>query len=102
MLHPVPGPKPHGRIEPIDHGDDPLIDHKGRSKPLYKRRSKRPPRPSARWRPGAFSKLMLGVFPGVRLMALESVPDGLPYAIIGTLALIASVLLATRLGVTFE
>jgi hypothetical protein len=35
-------------------------------------------------------------------MVLESVPDGLPYAIVGFIALLASVFLATRLGVTFE
>jgi hypothetical protein len=89
-------------LELIDHGDDPLVDHKGRSKPLYKRRTKRPPRPPARWRPGNFSRLLLGTFPGARLMVMESVPDGLPYAIVGTIALIAGVLLATRLSVTFE
>jgi hypothetical protein len=87
----------------IDHGDEPVVDHKGRSKPLYKRRTKRPPRPAAQsWRPGSFAKLLLGTFPGVRLMVLESVPDGLPYAIVGALSLTAAVLLATRTGTTLQ
>ncbi len=99
----VRGPR-RGRqsLELVDHGDEPLIDHKGRTKPLYKRRTKRPPRSQKRWRPGAFTKLLLGTFPGARLIVLESVNGGLPYAIVGLLALIATVFLATRVGVTME
>ena len=36
------------------------------------------------------------------MMVLESVPDGLPYAIVGLIAMLTTVLLATRLGVTVE
>ncbi len=89
-------------LELIEYGEDPVIDHKGRTKPLYKRRTKRPPRPPKRWRPNSFTKLLLGIFPGMRLMVLESWTDGLPYAIVGMLSLLAGVLLASRFNVTSE
>jgi hypothetical protein len=100
----APGP-PRGKrnLQLIDHGDDPIVDHKGRTKPLYKPRTKRPRSPVAKsWHPGGFTKLLLGTFPGVRLMVLESIPGGLPYVIVGVLALLVAVLLATRIGNTLH
>jgi hypothetical protein len=78
------------KIELIDYGpDDSLIDHKGRSKPLYKPRSKRP----SVWRPKKPIRILLGLFPGTRLMALESVREGAPYSALGLFALIGSLFL---------
>jgi hypothetical protein len=74
----------------IDYGEDePLIDHKGRSRPLYKPRT---PRPNS-WRPGRLLRIVLGWFPGARVMALESTREGAPYAALGLLALISAIFL---------
>ncbi len=68
------------QIEMIEYppGEE-IIDHKGRSRPLYKPST---PRPSE-WRPGRLSRVVLGWLPGLRLMATKSVPAGLPYALLG-------------------
>src|SRR5262249_41979635 len=53
------------KIERIDYDlEDPLIDHKGRSRPLYKPRSKRP----NVWKPSKPVRVLLGLFPGARVM----------------------------------
>jgi hypothetical protein len=89
------------KLEMIDYGDEPLVDHKGRTRPLYKARS---PRPSAhrRYRPGPFANLLLGLFPGARLIASDGLWAGLPYTIAGLLGLIVAVVLATRFPITSE
>lgn len=86
----------HGRrLQMIDYPDDePLIDHKGRSKPLYKPQTQRPQ--DAAWRPSRPVKLLLGLFPGLRLLALVNVKEGLVYLLLGILSLIGGVMLASR------
>jgi hypothetical protein len=93
---PRPGAKPRA-LEMIDYApDEPLIDHKGRSKPLYKPRT---PKPNS-WRPRRPIRLLLGLFPGARVMALESTREGVPYAIFGLLTLLATILLVIGYGRT--
>ena len=78
------------RLEMIEYPDgEDLIDHRGRSKPIYKPST---PRPSE-WKPGPMARLLLGIFPGLRLMVLKSVPAGLPYALLGLLAGLGALLL---------
>lgn len=89
------------KIEVIEYGEEPVIDHKGRSRPLYKPRSPRPQQPR-RWRPGPIAKAFLGLYPGARLIATVGLREGLPYAILGLIALIVSALLATRFDLTFD
>lgn len=55
--------------------EDPVIDHKGRSKPLYKPRT---PRPKT-WKPSKATTFALGVFPGARIMATASFREGSMY-----------------------
>lgn len=69
--------------------DEPLVDHRGRSKPMYKPRS---PRPRS-WKPSRPIRLLLGLFPGTRLMALESIAQGWPYSALGMLALVPAIFL---------
>jgi hypothetical protein len=66
------------------------LDHKGRSKPLYARRSMRPPPGARRLHPAL--DFVLGFFPGARMMAREQVVAGLAYAAIGLLCLIPGLL----------
>lgn len=88
--------KPAGRrLELIDYGDDePLVDHKGRSRPLYKPQSPRPH--DETWRPSRPVKLLLGLFPGLRLLALQNVREGLTYVLLGIFTLIGGVMLSSR------
>lgn len=68
------------KLQLIDYSpEEPMLDHKGRSKPLYKPRS---PRPERR-KPGLLLRVMLGWFPGVRPMVLEGSGIGFAYAILG-------------------
>lgn len=76
-------------------GED-LVDHKGRSKPLYKPSTPRP----RQWRPNAVSRFLLGLFPGLRLMVTKSVPAGLPYAILGLLAGLGALLVVLNWSVS--
>lgn len=87
------------KIEVLEYGEEPVVDHKGRSRPLYKPRSPRP-RPPKRWRPGPVSKVLLGLYPGARLMFTVGIREGLPYAVLGMIALLLSVILATRFNLT--
>src|SRR5207237_315003 len=66
--------------------EESLIDHKGRSKPLYKPRT---PRPDV-WKPSKPVRILLGLFPGTRVMALESAKLGAPYAVFGLLSLLGA------------
>ncbi len=59
-----------------------VMNHKGRSQPLY---TPRRPRPT-RWRPSPTTRVLLGLFPGLRLMAVRKVGAGLPEAILGIVA----------------
>lgn len=85
------GAKRKGKnLELIDYApDEPLVDHKGRSKPMYKARSPRP----ASWRPSKVIRLFLGLFPGTRVMALETVAQGWPYTVLGVLAIVPAIFL---------
>ena len=87
------------RLELIHYpeGED-LVDHKGRSKPLYKPSS---PRPSE-WRPERIARLLLGLFPGLRLMVTKSVPAGLPYALLGLLTGLGALLVVLNWSVAAE
>lgn len=83
----------------IDYGsDEPLVDHKGRSKPLYKASR---PRPAA-WRPSRLTKFALGFFPGVRTMALIDVKAGALYCVLGIAAAVAAVMLWVDWSRTFD
>lgn len=79
------------RIELIDYEEDvPLVDHKGRSRPLYKASR---PKPGTTWRPSRLTRLLLGVFPGVRAMALSDVKSGIVYTLPGIAVAVTAVLL---------
>ena len=78
-------------------GED-IVDHKGRSKPIYKPSS---PRPS-QWRPDPIARILLGLFPGLRLMVTKSVPAGLPYALLGLLAGLGTLLVILKWSVHVE
>lgn len=90
------------RLELIDYEEDlPLVDHKGRSRPMYKASSPKP----ASWRPSRFTRLLLGTFPGVRTMALFNAKSGLLYLLLGIGAAVSAVLLFdawSRSYLTFE
>lgn len=68
------------------------VDHRGRSRPLYSRRSgsTAPPR-TQRW-----ARLATGMFPGLRLMATESVQSGAAFAVLGMATLGMAIVMATR------
>ncbi|MEM7678182.1 MAG: hypothetical protein AAF449_19495 [Myxococcota bacterium] len=75
------------RLELIDYPEDEeLVDHRGRSKPIYKPTTPRP----REWRPGSMARVMLGLMPGLRLMVARSVPAGLPYALLGLLTMLSA------------
>src|SRR5207248_3140444 len=92
-LPPTKGASPRRGSKPlqmIDYGpDEQLVDHKGRSKPLYKPRSPKP----ASWKPSKPVRMLLGLIPGVRLMIAEGVREGAPYAVFGVLALVTALFL---------
>ncbi|MCA9551965.1 MAG: hypothetical protein KC933_18140 [Myxococcales bacterium] len=79
---PPPGPSD------FDPGDHPF-DHRGRARPLF---TPAGPRPTASWRPGRLARLLLGLFPGARVMAVSSASAGLPYAVLGVAATVMVVL----------
>ncbi|MCK6549062.1 hypothetical protein L6R52_24675 [Myxococcota bacterium] len=82
--------QPRTNLKLIDYAnDEPLVDHKGRSRPMYEPRT---PRPRS-WRPSRPIRLLLGLMPGTRVMALESPRDGLPYLVLGLLALLPALFL---------
>lgn len=87
------------RIEMIQYEEDvPLVDHKGRSKPLYKASRPKP----ASWRPSRFTRLILGLFPGVRAMALADMKNGLFYALPGIAVAVTAVLLFNAWAKSYE
>lgn len=69
---------------PLGPDGEPLIDHRGRSRPLYKPRRVRP---EATKLPRALD-LVLGVFPGARLLAHHQVSAGMLYAFLGIASLV--------------
>ena len=78
-------------LQLVDYPEDTaLVDHKGRAKPLYQPRSPRP----VTWRPSHPARLLLGAIPGVRIMAIDEIRRGLPYLVLGVVALILAILLA--------
>lgn len=91
MKRKTSGPEqPRTNLKLIDYSnDEPLFDHKGRSRPMYVPRS---PRPKS-WHPSRPIRLLLGLMPGTRVMALESPRDGLPYLVLGLLALLPALFL---------
>lgn len=48
------------------------------------------------WRPGRLSRLALGLFPGLRIMAVKSAVGGLPYLLLGLAALVLGGLLTLQ------
>ncbi|MFO0727239.1 MAG: hypothetical protein U1E65_25900 [Myxococcota bacterium] len=66
------------------------LDHKGRSRPMY---APRTPRPQQK-RMNPALDLLLGLFPGARLMARERVASGLAYSIVGLFALMPALVVA--------
>jgi hypothetical protein len=73
------------------------VDHRGRSRPLYTPRSGHRPRTVSRW-----SRLLYGVFPGLRRMALDDPRAGAPVAGLGVLVVAVGIFLFTSLDVTME
>ncbi|MBK8011598.1 MAG: hypothetical protein IPK13_09615 [Deltaproteobacteria bacterium] len=73
--------------------EQPLLDHKGRSRPLYRRRTV--VRPQV-WRPTHAQRILLGVLPGVRLIVLGESLRGALYAGFGALCLFATLYFAMR------
>ncbi len=72
----------------IDYPEDAaLVDHKGRTKPIYKPQT---PRPQA-WRPSHGMRLLMGLVPGVRLLALQSLALGLVYVVPGLVTLLLGI-----------
>lgn len=67
------------------------IDHKGRSRPIYDRRSAIGPARTNRW-----ARLLVGLWPGLRIMAQRSLVAGAPYAILGALLVSQAVLLVSN------
>jgi hypothetical protein len=73
------------------------IDHRGRSKPLYTPRSGNRPHPLSRW-----ARLVYGVFPGLRTMALDDFQAGAPIAGLGVVVAAVGIFLFSSLDVTIE
>ena len=77
-----------------DSGDLPF-DHRGRARPLFAPSS---PRPQGGWRPGRLARLLLGLCPGARVLAVSSALAGLPYAVLGVAAFVMVFLLGLEWG----
>ncbi|MGF1510524.1 MAG: hypothetical protein ACFB9M_13575 [Myxococcota bacterium] len=76
--------------------DDAPVDHKGRSRPIYERRSgQQQPLRTSRW-----ARLLLGIFPGLRFMAGHDGTRGFPFMILGLLVLGACITLVSLWSVT--
>lgn len=70
--------------------DSASASRSGRARPVYTPRSP----PPGRWRPSRLARVVLGLVPGVRMMALDDARRGLPLAIFGlALALAFGILL---------
>ncbi|NJK88963.1 MAG: hypothetical protein HC923_05845 [Myxococcales bacterium] len=85
------------RGQEVDVEDTAPVDHRGRSRPLYSPRSGARPPTVSRW-----TRLVYGIFPGLRTMAFESFSRGVPFAVLGLLTLSFGVFLATSLEVTAD
>jgi hypothetical protein len=100
VMHYAPprvSPPPAGPQD-SDSGDLPF-DHRGRARPLFSPSS---PRPQGAWRPGRLARLLLGLFPGARVMAVSSAVAGLPYAVLGVAAFVMVFLLGIEWGMAAE
>ncbi|MEM9114169.1 MAG: hypothetical protein AAGD10_11470 [Myxococcota bacterium] len=74
------------------------IDHKGRSRPIYERRSGGGgPVRTNRW-----TRLLVGLWPGLRIMAQGRASAGAPYALLGVLLVSQAVLLGSNWKVMEE
>jgi hypothetical protein len=82
----IRGKPAHELNVPVEPTEE--LDHKGRSKPLYARRTKRP----EVYKPPPLVDFALGLFPGARLMAREKVVSGLSFAVIGLFALLPALI----------
>jgi len=99
-LPPTSGGKPQSLSSmeiPIGPDGQPLIDHRGRSKPLYQRRGTAK-RPTKRWKPPWALDLLLGAFPGARLMATGEVTIGIAFAAVGLFAVLPAILVLANSG----
>lgn len=67
----------------------------GRAHPPSRSKYETPGSPPDRWRPSRLTKMLLGIVPGVRTMALEDARRGLPFAVLGLLLALAFLLIAT-------
>lgn len=92
-MPPTSGAKPQSLSSmeiPLGPDGEPLIDHRGRSKPMYQRKRSR--RPEKRWRPPWALNLLLGGFPGARMLANGEVTSGIAYAAVGLFAILPAIL----------
>ncbi len=80
-------PPEQGTGDPLD---DVPFDHRGRARPMY---ATAVPQASSTWRPGRLARLTLGLFPGVRVMAVSSAVAGIPYLLLGVAAVALGTLL---------
>lgn len=84
-------------LELIDYApDEPMLDHRGRAKPLYKTKT---PRPES-WHPSKPVRLLLGLLPGARVMALESLSEGWAFSLLGVLTLLPALFMIVNWSAT--
>ncbi len=76
--------------------EDAPVDHRGRSRPLYPHRTGRPQSTSRT------SRVLLGLFPGLRLLASDDGRKGIPVALLGLATVAAAVFLFNSLEMTAE
>ena len=63
--------------------DRPVVDHRGRTRPLYKPRSERPDT----WHPNRWVRALLGLVPGLRLAVMHDLRSGAALLVTGLLTL---------------
>jgi hypothetical protein len=73
---------------PLGPDGEPLIDHRGRSRPLYKARR---PKPAARWKPPWALDVLLGLVPGARMMVHGEVARGIVFTVVGLVTLVPAI-----------
>ncbi|MCB9655526.1 MAG: hypothetical protein H6729_15500 [Deltaproteobacteria bacterium] len=78
---------------PLASDEEPILDHKGRSRPLYRRRTIARPQV---WRPTHTQRVLLGALPGLRLIVLGESARGALYAGFGALCLLATLYFGMR------
>lgn len=82
---------------PATTGED-SFDHRGRARPLFATAADQ----VTSWRPSRVTRILLGLVPGVRVMALSAPIAGLPYLILGLGAVVLGVLLTLQWGIARE